>query len=90
MITLVFWLSPAVSTKDLIIKPESFSSRADNGQGLIQRAMTKVPSYNLFITDSKTFFRIILIKNTKKNKIDFHSEIDEFRHKIRSTSFCLT
>ena len=41
-------------------------SRADNGRGLILRAMTKVPCYNLFITYSETFFRIILIKNTKK------------------------
>ena len=29
-----FWLSPAVSTRDNIIRPESFSSRADNGRGL--------------------------------------------------------
>ena len=38
-----------------IIKPESVSSRADNGRGLILRAMTKVLCYNLFITYSKTF-----------------------------------
>ena len=66
IITLGLWLSPAVSTRDPIIKPESVSSRADNGRGLILRAMTKVPCYNLFITYSKSFFRIILIKNTKK------------------------
>ena len=51
-------------------------------------AMTKAPCYNLFITYSKTFFRIILIKNTKN--IDFHSEIEELRHKTRVTSFRLT
>ena len=47
----------AVSTRDPIIKHESISSRADNGRGLILRAMTKVPWYNLFITYSKTFFQ---------------------------------
>ena len=56
IITLGLWLSPAVSTQDPIIKPESVSSRADNGRGLILRAMTKVPCYNLFITYSKAFF----------------------------------
>ena len=89
IITLGLWLSSTVSTRDPIIKPESVSSRADNGQGLIIRAMTKGPCYDLFITYSKTFFRIILIKNTNKN-IDFHSEIEELRHKIRVTSFRLT
>ena len=43
IITWGFWLSPAVSTRDPIIKPASVSSRADNGQGLILRAMTKIP-----------------------------------------------
>ena len=57
IITLGFWLSPAVSTRDPIIKPESVSSRADNGRGLILRAMTKDPFYNLFITYSNTYFR---------------------------------
>ena len=72
--------------RDPFIKPESVSSRADNGRGLILRAKTKVPCYNLFITYSKTFFfRLILIKNTKN--IDFHSEIEELRHKIRVMSF---
>ena len=66
IITSGLWLSPAVSTRDPIIKPEGVSSRAANGRGLILRAMTKVPCYNLFITYSKLFFRIILIKNTKK------------------------
>ena len=45
-----FWLSPAVSTRDPIIRPESFRSRDDNCQGSILRAMTKTPCYNLFIT----------------------------------------
>ena len=57
IITLGLWLSPAVSTRDPIMKPESVSSRADNGRGLILRAITKVPCYNLFITYSKTFFQ---------------------------------
>ena len=43
----------AVSTRDSIIKPESFSSRADNGRGLIRRAMTKMPMlqsvYHIFL-----------------------------------------
>ena len=43
IITWGFWLSPAVSTRDPIIKPESVSSRTDNGRGLILRAMTKIP-----------------------------------------------
>ena len=51
-----FWLSPAVSTWGPIIKPESFTSRADNGRGLILGAMTKTPCYNLFITYSKPLF----------------------------------
>ena len=38
--------------------------------------MTKVPCYNLFITYSKTFI-IILIKNTRKKTIDFHSAMEE-------------
>ena len=46
-----FLLSPAVSTRDSII-----SSRADNGRGLILRAMTKIPCYNLFITYSDPQF----------------------------------
>ena len=45
IITLVFWLSPAVSIRDPIIKPESVSSRADNGRGLVLRAMTKIPMF---------------------------------------------
>ena len=57
LITLGFWLSPAVSTPDPIIMPESVSSRADNCRGLILRSMTKVPCYNLFITYSKPFFQ---------------------------------
>ena len=51
-----FWLSPAVSTRDPIIRPESFSSRADNGRGLILRAMTKTPCYNLFTTYLYRYF----------------------------------
>ena len=56
------------------IKPESVSSRADNGRGLILWVMTKVPCYKQFITYSKTnqFFFIKIQKN-----IDFHSEIEE-------------
>ena len=87
MVTLVLWLSPEVSTQNPIIKPESVSSRADNGLGLILWVMTKVPCYKLFITYSKKI-RIILIKIQKN--IDFHSEIEELRHKIRITSFHLT
>ena len=34
---------PAVLTRDSIIKPESFSSMADNGRGLILRAMARMP-----------------------------------------------
>ena len=44
--------------------------------------MTKVPCYNLFITYSKTFFRIILLKIQKN--IDKHSDIEELRHKINT------
>ena len=51
-----FWLSPAVSTRDPTIKPESFSSRVDNGRRLILMAMTKTPCYNLFITYSNPLF----------------------------------
>ena len=47
-----FWLS----TRDPIIRSESFSSRADNGRGLILRAMTKTPHYNLFFTDLNRYF----------------------------------
>ena len=57
IITLGLWLSPAVSTRDPIIKPDGVISSADNGRGLLLRAMTKVPCYNLFITYSKTFFK---------------------------------
>ena len=49
-------LSPAVSTKDPIIKPEIFSLRADYDQRLILKGMTKIPCYNLFITYSKLLF----------------------------------
>ena len=72
-----------VSTLDHIIKPESASSKTDNGRGFVLRAMTKVSCYNLFITYLKSSFIIILIKN-KKNKID------DLCHKIRATSFLLT
>ena len=65
IIKLGFWLSPAVSIHDPIIKPERVSSRADNGRGLILRAMTNVPCYNLFITYSNAYFRTILIENIK-------------------------
>ena len=92
IITWGFWLSPAVSYYiiwDPIIKPESFSSRVDNGRGLILRVMTKIPCYNLFITYSRTIFRIILIKK-KQKIIYFHSAIEELRHEIRVTSFYMT
>ena len=46
--------------------------------------MTKVPCYKQFITYSKTN-QIFFIKIQKN--IDFHSEIEELRHKIRITSF---
>ena len=66
IITWAFWLSPAVSTRDSIIKPESFSSRTDNGRGLIQRAMTKIPCYNLFITSClNPLFQRFVFRNVK-------------------------
>ena len=40
------------------LSPESFSSRADNGRGLILRAMTKTQCYNLFISYSNQQFDI--------------------------------
>ena len=61
---------------------------ADNGLGLILRAMTKIPCYNLFITYSKTLFRTILIKNIFL--INFYSEIEELRHKVCVMPFLLT
>ena len=79
IITWAFWLSPAVSTRDTIIKPESLSSRTDNGRGLIPRAMTKTPCYNLFITYSKALFRVIFDLKIQ-NIDDFYAEI-ELRHK---------
>ena len=78
----------ARSTRDPIIKPESFSLKADNGRGLTLRAMTKIPCYNLFITNSKTLFQAILIKKKSQEIINFYYEIEELRHKIRVTSFC--
>ena len=76
-----FWLSPAVLTRDPIIRAESLSSRADNGLGLILRVMIKLLCNNLFITYSETLFQIILIKESKQN-INFFSKIEELRHNI--------
>ena len=55
-----FWLLLAISTGDAIIKYESFSSRADNGRGLILRAMAKSSCFNLFITYSNMLFLVSL------------------------------
>ena len=48
------WLFPEVSTKD----PMSFSSRADNGQGLILtgEGYDQNLVYNMFITYSNSLF----------------------------------
>ena len=59
-----FWLSPAVSTRDPVIRPKSFSSRVVNGRGLIQGALTKTPCYDLFITYLNRYFEIIFIGNS--------------------------
>ena len=64
-----------------IIKPVSFSSRADNGPGLILRTITKIPCYNLFITYSKTLFPVVLIERSK-NTDSFYSKIEELSIKI--------
>ena len=55
----LFWLLEfgAVSTRVLIIRPESFSSSADNSPGLILRRMTKTPCYKLFITYLNRYFK---------------------------------
>ena len=37
-------------------QPESFSSWADNGRGLIKRAMNKMPCNDMFITNSNALF----------------------------------
>ena len=90
IITWAFRLSPTVSTRDPIIKPK-LSSRADNGRELILRAITKIPCYNLFVTYSKTLFRVILIQRSTTLTIDdFYSKIEELRHKNGVTSFLLT
>ena len=46
------WLSPDLST------------RADNGRGLIKRAINKMPCYNLFITHSNPLFTEFYLKET--------------------------
>ena len=74
---MVFLFLPAVSKRDPIIKHERFSSRADNGRGLILRLETKIPCYNQFITYSKPLFR----KNVRK-KIKFYSEIENYAIKL--------
>ena len=86
--TLGFLLSPAVSTRDPIIKPESVSSMADNGQGWMMSVMTKVLWSYLIYTYSKSLFQNNLIENAKKK--DFHSKIEELCHKIRMKSLYLT
>ena len=49
-----FQLSLDLSTRGPIISPRA--SRADNGRGLIKRAINKMPCYNLFITYSNPLF----------------------------------
>ena len=46
------WLSPDLST------------RADNGRGLIKRAINKMSYYNLFITHSNPLFTEFYLKET--------------------------
>ena len=46
------WLSPDSST------------RADNGRGLIKRAINKISCYNLFITHSNPLFTEFYLKET--------------------------
>ena len=46
------WLSPDLST------------RADNGRGLIKRAINKMSCYNLFITHSNPLFTEFYLKET--------------------------
>ena len=46
------WLSPDLST------------RADNGRGLIKRAINKMSCYNLFITHSNQLFTEFYLKET--------------------------
>ena len=46
------WLSPDLST------------RADNGRGLIKRAINKMSCYNLFITHSNPLFTEFYVKET--------------------------
>ena len=46
------WLSPDLST------------RADNGRGLIKRAINKTSCYNLFITHSNPLFTEFYLKKT--------------------------
>ena len=50
-------------------QPQSFSPRADNGLGLILRAITKTLCYNLFITYSISLFqRVWRKKNVSKTE----------------------
>ena len=49
-------------------QPESFSSRADNGRGLILRAIAKTPCYNLLITYSISLFQRVWRKNVSKTE----------------------
>ena len=46
------WLSP------------DLSARADNGRGLIKRAINKMSCYNLFITHSNPLFTVFYLKET--------------------------
>ena len=69
-----FWLSPAVSTRDPVINPESFSSRDDNGRGSMLRAMNKMPCYNLFIAHSRPLFQKIVMRNSKSIKIENYAK----------------
>ena len=46
-------------------QPESFSSRADNGRGLILRAITKTPSYNLLSHIPFHYFNAFNVQKSK-------------------------
>ena len=47
-------------------QPESFSLRADNGQGLILRVITKTPCFNLFNIFQFTVLMCLTYKNVSK------------------------
>ena len=63
---MAFWLWPESNNPRPHYQPESFSSRADNGRGLILRSITKTPCYYLFITFSFHYFNAFGVKNLSK------------------------